>query len=246
MSNRPGEHTSGSSPAASLPDEHAVLRQQVTTRAELVLREADEGRWPTTELTALVDYLHLEVLRQIVDEEWLLYRTARHAPDELARLRGGHLELRLGIDTLTQAAVGDRTLSPAQLAAAVRDLLAHLDAHMAAEEKALSIADTAPPSVASLGVQPHEWYPLTEGPVIELDRLPGPRGADAALDRLLQLRPGESVELHATADPGPLCQRVRRSDPGGWGVTNLEQGPPRWRVEIVRRPPEPPLSPAAG
>lgn len=245
MSDRPSGHTP-ISPAASLPDEHAVLRREVSTRAELLLREADEGRWPQPELRALVDYLHLEVLRQIVDEEWLLFRTTRNAPDDLARLRTDHLELRLGIDTLTQAAAGGGALSPVQLAGAVRDLLTHLDAHLAAEEKTLTVAETAAPSVTSLGAHPHEWYPLTEGPVIDLDRLPGPPGADAALVRLLRLRPGERVELRATVDPGPLWQRVRRSDPGGWGVTYLEQGPPRWRVEIIRRPPEPPLSPAAG
>lgn len=230
---------------ASLSDEHAVLRREVTSRADRVLREADEGRWPAEELAALVDYLHLEVLRQVVDEEWLLFRTARHTADDMARLRADHLELRLTIEELAQAAAGGRTLRPAQLSATVRDLQTELDAHLAAEEKILAVAETAPPSVTSLGAQPHEWYALTEGPVIDLDRLPGAQGADAALDRLLRLRPGEQVELHATSDPGPLWRRVRRNDSGGWGITTIEQGPPRWRVGITRRPPEPPLSPTA-
>jgi uncharacterized protein (DUF2249 family) len=215
----------------------------VTTRAELVLRETDEDRWPVRELAALVDYLHLEVLRQIVDEEWLLFRSARQTADEMARLRADHLELRLTIEELAQASAGGQTVRPAQLSATVRDLLAELDAHLAAEEKVLTVAETAAPSVTSLGAQPHEWYALTQGPVIDLDRLPGPHGADAALDRLLRLRPGEHVELRATSDPGPLWRRVRRSDSGGWGITTIEKGPPRWRVGITRRPPEPPLSP---
>ena len=247
MSIPPGDGApTGTPPPVSLPDEHAVLRHEVTTRAERVLREADEGRWPAGELTALVDYLHLEVLRQIVDEEWLLFRAARQTADELARLRADHLELRLTIEELAQAAAGSPILRPGQLSATVRDLMAELEAHLAAEEKTLAVAETDVPSVTSLGAQPHEWYALIQGPIIELDRLRGPHGADAALDRLLQLRPGEQVELRATSDPGPLWRRVRRNDSGGWGITTIEQGPPRWRVGITRRPPEPPLSPAAG
>jgi uncharacterized protein (DUF2249 family) len=161
-------------------------------------------------------------------------------------VRADHLELPLTIEELAQAAAGGRTPRPRQLSAIVRDLMAELEAHLAAEEKILAVAETDAPSVASLGAQPHEWYALIEGPVIDLDRLPGPHGADAALDRLLRLRPGDQVELRATSDPGPLWRRVRRNDSGGWGITTIEQGPPRWRVGITRRPPEPPLSPVAG
>ena len=93
----------GTFPPASLSDEHAVLRREVTSRADRVLREADEGRWPVEELAALMDYLHLEVLRQVVDEEWLLFRTARHTADDMARLRADHLELRLTIEELPPA-----------------------------------------------------------------------------------------------------------------------------------------------
>lgn len=233
-----GDRAATDTPApVSLSDEHAVLRHEVATRAELVLRGADEGRWPAQELTALVDYLHLEVLRQVVDEEWLLFRTARHSADELARLRADHLELRLTIDELAQAAASSGTVRAEQLSATVRDLLSELEAHLAAEEKVLTVADVVAPSVTSLGAKPHEWYELTEGGVIDLDRLPGPQGADAALDRLLRLRPGEHIELRATSDPGPLWRRVRRNDASGWGITNIEQGPPRWRVGITRRHP---------
>lgn len=238
--------TTGAAPATSLPAEHAVLRKGVAVRAEAVIHEAEQGRWPTRGLVALVNYLQLELLRQIADEEWLLFRAARHETDALARLRNQHLELRLGIDALTQAAARGGQLTPAQLAVTTRDLLAHIDAHLAAEETVLAAADAATPSTASLGSQPHEWYPLLEGPVIDLDRLPGSQGADAALHRLLQLRPGERLELQAAADPSPLWRRLWFADPGGYGVTHLEQGPARWRVEIVRRPSEPPLSPAAG
>jgi uncharacterized protein (DUF2249 family) len=222
---------------STLRQEHALLMREVNTRAEMVLREADEGRWPQSELRELLNYLHLEVLRQVTDTEWLLFRTAHRAPDELARLRRDHLELRLAIDVLTQAAATGGSAdgpSPPQLAAATRDLLAQLDAHLTAEQQVLTTAGGAAPSTASLGSQPHEWYPLTEGPVIDLDQLPGEQGVDAALGRLIRLRPEEQVELRCSSDPSPLWQRLARADPGGYGLAYLERGPQRWRLQITR------------
>ena len=223
--------------ASTLPEEHAMLTREVTTRAQALLQEADEDRWPQSELQELLNYLHLEVLRQVVDEEWLLFRHAHHAPEELARLRRDHLELRLGIDVLAQAAAtgGDADgLSPQQLAAATRDMLAQIERHLAAEEELLASAGSPAPATASLGSQPHEWYDLTEGPVIDLDTLPGALGIDAARGRLLRLGPAEQVEVRSSGDPGPLWQQLTRADPGGYGVAYLERGPQRWRVEITR------------
>lgn len=224
-----------SAAASSLSEEHAALGREVTTRAEAVLRKADEGHWPQSELPALVDYLHLEVLRQVVDEEWLLFRAARHAPDELARLRRDHLELRLIVEALAQAQAGDGSLTPKQLATTTRDLLVRLDAHFAAEEEVLSDPGAAT-STASLGSQPHEWYTLAEGPVIDLDQLPGRQGADAVLARLLRLDADERVEVSASTELGPVWQRLARADPGGYGVIHLDRGPPLWRLAITRRP----------
>ncbi len=246
LSDQPSNTTSAEPTAISLPGEHAVLSRDVRDRAEAVLHGAEAGRWPAHELAALVDYLQLEVLRQIVDEEWLLFRTARESADQLDRLRQDHVDLRLRIDQLTLAASGARPFTPAQLAGVVRDLLGRLDDHLANEEQLLANDEGPTPSTAALGSQPHEWYELTEGPVIDLDRLPGPHGADAAAERLLRLRPGERVELHSSTDPGPVWRHVWRTDPAAFGVSYLEQGPPRWRVEITRRPPESALSPSAG
>lgn len=223
---------------ASLQDEHALLIREVTTRVQAVTSDADEGRWPQTQLRELLNYLHLEVLRQLVDEEWLLFRVVRHAPDELARLPRDHLELRLAIEVLDQAAAtggGTEGLSPQQLSATTRDLLAQLDRHLAAEDE-LAIVGEGAPATASFGAQPHEWYALSEGPVIDLDKLPGEQGADAALARLLRLEPTERVEVCSSGDPSPLWQRLIAADPGGYGIDYLERGPKRWRVEITRRP----------
>lgn len=224
--------------ATTLREEHRRLMDAVKTRAELVLREADEDRWPQRELHELLNYLHLEVLRQVTDSEWLLFRAAYLSPDELAGLRRDHLELRLAIDVLTQAGAiggGVEGLSSRRLAAAIRDLLAQLDGHLAAEEQLLAAVGKDAPTAMAAGSRPHEWYTLTEGAVIDLDQLPGEQGIDAVLGRLLRLEADEHVELRCSADPSPLCQRLTRTDPGGYGLAYLEGGPRRWRLQITRR-----------
>lgn len=226
--------------ASSLAQEHIVLRQAVADRAEPVIRTAEAGSWPSAELTELVNYLQLEVLRQIADEEWLLFRNSRAAADELAALRRDHLELRLGIDRLTEAATAREAFTAAQLAVATRDLLDELDSHLRAEEQQLS-AGSETASTAKLGAQPHEWYAVTEGPIIDLDQLPGPAGVDAVFERLLRLRPAEQVTVASHTDPSPLWRRLSYTDPGGYGMTMLHKGPTRWEIEIVKRPPPAPM-----
>lgn len=234
---RPDRMSETAGGAATLAEEHAQLLSEVTARAEILLREAAEDRWPILPLRELVDYLHLEVLQQVVDEEWLLFRSAYHAPDELARLRRQHLELRLAIDVLAQAAAGGSDLSPQQLAAITQDLLVWLEEHLAAEEKVLAVAGEPPPrATTSLGGHPHEWYALTRGSMIDLDALPSGPGFDAVLERLVRMKPGETVELRAGIDPGPLWQRLCRADPGGYGIGLLQNGPTQWRVEVTCRP----------
>ena len=234
-----GNHPSGTgrSPTTASPtlaEEHALLIREVTARAESVVCEGDAGRWPDRELHELVNYLQLELLRQIVEEEWLLFRAARFDSETLDRLRTEHLELRLSIDVLTHAAAGQK-MPPAQLAAVTRELLDQVKLHVANEEGALATAHAEMPSTTTLGGQPHEWYDVTEGPVIDLDKLPGEQGADAVLNRLLRLRPDEHVELQSSVEPGPLWQRVIRAEPGSYRVIPLERGPRRWRVELIRR-----------
>jgi uncharacterized protein (DUF2249 family) len=221
--------------ATTLAAEHEQLLSEVSDRAGVVLGETVEGRWPSLALRELVDYLHLEVLQQVVDEEWLLFGSAYHAPEELARLRQDHLELRLAIDVLAQAAAGGGDRSPRRLAAATQDLLARLEEHLAAEERVLSAASSDSPSTAGLGAQPHEWYAITEQSLIDLDRLPGRRGFDAVLDRLLRMRPADEVELSGSTDPGPIWQRLARANPGSYGSETLENGPTRWRLNITCR-----------
>jgi hypothetical protein len=234
------EPTSGtltsSFPSATLPEEHTVLQRNVLIRATALIIETDAGRWPKTELSELLNYLRLEVLRQVADEEWLLFRHAHQSPDELALLRREHLELHLAVEELAEAAStrGDGW-SPGRLARITRDICSKLERHFVDEEALLASAATAAPATAALGSRPHEWYPLTQGPVIEMDDLLGAPGADAVLERLQSLSPGEQVEIRSTSDPSPLWRRLTRACVGDYALVYLERGPHRWRLEITRR-----------
>jgi uncharacterized protein (DUF2249 family) len=50
------------------------------------------------------------------------------------------------------------------------------------------------------------------------------------------MKPGESVELRAGIDLGPMWQRLSRVDPGSYGIALLQNGPTQWRIEVTRRP----------
>ena len=230
---RPAE---GRPPAVTLRAEHDLLRREVTARAEGVLSEADAGRWPRQQLRQLLDYLHLEVLRHIIDEEWLIFRMSHHAPEDLAPLRQDHLDLRGTIEELADMAGRGVDGSATELSRTTRDLLVRLDDHIRAEQDLLTAHDEMP-STAILGSRPHAWYDLTEGPVINLAELPGPLGVDAVMSRLLRLRRGEQVELRANTDPAPVWRRLAMADPGGYGFSYLAQGPEQWRVQVTRRQP---------
>ncbi|MGH3421051.1 MAG: DUF2249 domain-containing protein, partial [Streptosporangiaceae bacterium] len=180
-----------------------------------------------------VGYLRTEILRQAADQERLF--PAHQEADGFARLARDHVRLRAGIDVLAQAAeegAGSRT----QLATVTRDLLTQLESHLTAEERLLTLvgAPGEAPGVIATGRR-HEWYPLTEGPVIDLDVLPSGQVTDAAVDRLLRLRPGEQVELRSGRDPWPVWQRMDDLFPGGYGFAYLQEGPQHWRVRVTRR-----------
>jgi Uncharacterized conserved protein (DUF2249)/Hemerythrin HHE cation binding domain len=225
----------GGPQALTLRAEHDLLLGEVTARAEDVLSEADAGRWPQQQLQGLLDYLHLEVLRHILDEEWLLFRMSHHTPEDLAPLRQDHLDLRGTIEELADMAGRGGDGSPTELSRTTRTSLVRLDNHTRAEQDLLTAHDEVP-STASLGSRPHAWYDRTEGPVINLAELPGPLGVDAVMSRLLRLRSGEQVELQANSDPAAVWHRLAMADPGGYGFSYLAQGPEQWRVQITRRP----------
>lgn len=218
----------------TLADEHMLLLCQVTARAEELLTAAANGRWPAAELASLAGYLRTELLRQLSDEEVLLF-PASDAP-AASRLARDHARLRAGAELLARAAAGEQILSPGQLAAAIRDFIDQLEYHMSAGEKLLGSAHASRtvPAIATLGGRPHTWYPLTEGPVIDLDALPAGQAVAAAVDRLLHMRHGEQVELQSGADITPVWRELDHISPGGYQFAALEDGPKRWRMTVTR------------
>lgn len=218
--------------AIGLADEHGQLLRQVAVRAEALLAAAAAGGWPAEELRALLGYLSTEVLRQVADEEAFLFPVA--AGSGVGRLARDHARLRSGIEALQRAADGG---SRERLASATRDLICQLERHLATEEAILADPGGmgSTPATAALSRRRHEWYPLTEGPVIDLDALPRDQAAEATLDRVLRLHHDERVELQSSSDPYPVWRRINEFASGRYGFVYLEDGPRRWRVQVTRR-----------
>ena len=223
-------------PPRTLAEEHVLLLWQVRARAEELLTAVANGRWPAAELAALAGYARAEVLRQASDEEALLFAAASAA--EAHGLARDHVRLRSAADLLTRAATGQQPMSAEQAAAAVRGFVAQLERHMGAEEKLLAgrTGRTARPvpGTEALGGRAHEWYPLTEGPVVDLDALPRAQAVAAAVDRLLRMRHGEQVELVSGADLEPVWREISELSPDGYRYTVALDGPPRWRMRVTR------------
>ena len=222
-------------PPLTLAEEHMLLLWQVTARAEELLTATAHGRWPAAELTALAGYAQAEVLRQASDEETLLFPAV--PAQTVAGLARDHVRLRSAAELLARAAAGEQPMSPAQVAAAVRDFVAQLERHLRIEEGLLApgraLQDV--PGTVRLGSHPHEWYPLTEGPVVNLDALPPAQAVAAAVDRLLRMRRGEQVELQSGTGLDPVWREISELSPGGYRFTVLQDGPARWRMQVTRR-----------
>ncbi|SEU43669.1 hemerythrin domain-containing protein [Nonomuraea wenchangensis] len=217
----------------TLTEEHAHLLTQITDRARSVLQIASQDRWPSRELTALARYLRAELIRQLTDEERLLF-PAYEATPELSRLARDHARLRACVDTIAAAARGRGTRSPAQIATTVRDLLTQLHNHFATEQATLTAPGRPMISTAALGACPHRWYPLTEGPVIDLDALPVERLLEAISDRLYRLPSGECLDLCSRTDPGRFCDALAAGE-DDYGFAYLACGPDQWRVRVTHR-----------
>lgn len=222
-------------PSLTLAEEHALVLWQVRTSAEKLLTEAEHGRWPGAELTTLAGYARAEVLRQVSDEEALLF-PAVPAP-AAARLARDHVRLREAAELLARAASGEQLMSSAQLAATVRDFVTQLERHLQIEDNQLA-SGRAPqdvPATESLGGHPHEWYLLIEGPVVDLDALPPGQAAGAAVDRLLRMGRGEQVELQSATRLDQVWREISELCPGGYQFTALQDGPTRYRMQVIRR-----------
>jgi uncharacterized protein (DUF2249 family) len=222
-------------PPLTLAEEHLLLLWQVTARAEELLTAVANGQWPAGELAALAGYVRAEVLRQASDEEALLFPAA--PAREVAGLARDHARLRSAADLLARAAAGEQPMSPGQVAIAARDFLAQLERHVRAEENLLAAGHAAQhmPGTEAFSGHRHGWYPLTEGSVVDLDAFPRGQAVAAAVDRLLRMRRGEQVELQWATDLEPVWREISKLSPGGYGCTVVQDGPPRWRMQVTRR-----------
>lgn len=218
-------------PPLTLAEEHVLLLWQVTESAGKLLTATERGRWPGAELAALAGYARAEVLRQASDEEALLFPAV--PAQTAAGLARDHVRLRAAAELLSRAAAGEQAMSPAQVATAVRDFVVQLERHLRNEDDLLAPQDV--PGTVHLGAHPHEWYPLTEGPVVDLDALPADQAAAAAVDRLLRMHRGEQVELRSGTGLDPVWQEISELRPGSYRFTVLQDGPARWRMQVTRR-----------
>jgi uncharacterized protein (DUF2249 family) len=206
----------------------------MASRADAVLSAASAGHWPTGELRALTGYFRAEVLQQAEAEEWQLFPA--HACAKFTRLSHDHARLRYVVETLERAGNPEAGRSLGHLVATVRALLTQLDHHFRLEEQVL--AQTGTPgahAVPAASTRSHRWYPLTEGPVVDLDTLPAEQAVEATVDRLLRLARGAQVGLRSHRDVLPVWRRMNQIDPGGYGFVYLDGGPPLWSVQVTRR-----------
>lgn len=135
----------------TLAEEHVLLLWQVTAHASELLSAVAHGRWPAAELTALAGYAQAEVLRQVAEEEALLFPAVASA--RAAGLARDHARLRAAAELLARAAAGEQPMSLASVAVAVRDFVAQFERHLRNEEGLLAAGRTSQsvPGTASLG-----------------------------------------------------------------------------------------------
>ena len=226
----------------TLVDEHRVLWHEIEVRRGEVLRALGAGDWPAAQLGRLVDYLRFELLDQAVNEERLLFPLTpeRLSDPVVARLLAEHVELRDAANALAGlAGAAEAARDPLVLITLLDDVREVLDRHLKAEETVLSGLGERGVTAGRRPFRPHEWYGLTEGPVVDADALPRQAATALVLERLTRLRSGERVEICSSARLRQLegaFQRRGMSDDYGWSVD--EERPGRCRVTVTRRPPD--------
>lgn len=219
-------------------DEDAQLLWQAAVRAETLLDDLAAGRSSAPALAALLGYLREVVLTRIAEEEGLLVLASGQAgashPD-IDRVRDEHLLLRDNIDDLAAAADGHSPHDPGGLAEVTRRLISGLEEHLRHEAAALAESPSGQQGSASSWAAAAHWYPLTEGPLIDLDQLHPDQAEDAVLNRLANLLPDESVELRGHDDPHHLWQRLQLRCPGSHGWRPRRDEHDGWIVSVTRR-----------
>lgn len=225
--------------AVHLENEDVELLWQAIARAEALLDEVTASQSPTAEFSALLGYLHDVVLARVSEEERELLPALRDAGFtarcDADRLEHDHLLLRDDVDALAAAAAPHGSHGGDQLAAIIRRLIVRLDTHLRVEAAALAkLPGGYQPWTAAWTSAAH-WYPLTEGPRIDLDQLAPEQADDAVLNRLTQLRPGECVELVSRSSHPQLLGRLQRRAPRDYNWSESRDDEGGWLVGIRRR-----------
>jgi uncharacterized protein (DUF2249 family) len=232
------EHWVGEHPLA---DEHAVLLHEVHSRERAARAALGAGQWPDHEVRGLVDYLRYEVLDQAVTAERLLFPLAEDglANSRIHQLVDDHVQLRdLTGQLANLVAAGGPHPQPSDLVNLLDALDEFLERHMRTEQALLSATTSAGVESLRQPFRCHLWFPLTEGPEVDLDALPREFAHRAAHERFSRLRPGEKLLLRSTRELDGLWNVLSCSRPGEYGWAYLEEGPERWRAELTRRAPE--------
>lgn len=121
------------------PGDPAALLNGVQELVDAVLAAEVIGRWPQAELTALVSYLHAEVLPRAQQEEREV-STGRPSSSRIAKLRRDHRRLGEATEVLARAARGEGNRSVAHVSTTARSLVSQLDRHLASEHEVLTLA----------------------------------------------------------------------------------------------------------
>jgi uncharacterized protein (DUF2249 family) len=222
----------------TLADEHKVLWHEIGVRRGEVLQALGDGEWPVPQLARLVDYLRSELLDQAVNEERQLFPLTSVQPHPgLAQLLEDHVDLRDATNALDGlASLPEDARDPSRVVALLDELDEVLERHLQAEEAFLASAGGWGITAGRRPFRPHEWFRLTEGPVVDADALPREAATDLVLERLSRLRSGEQVEIRSSAGLRALegaFQRRGMTADYGWAVD--EERPGRCRVRITRR-----------
>lgn len=225
---RRGEPATPSCTAAALVDHHGQLLRQASLHADQSLTALAAGA-PTADAVApFLDYLREEILPLTRSEDRLL----RVDSDVHRRFLQDHRRLREGEHVLTAAAHSANPDSQL-IAGTIRGILDQLERHVQQEDGCLLGPNGPQTPVLN---RPATWYPLTEGPDVDLDLLPQADMMPAMLRRLRRLRPGETLTLTAHRPLLALRVGVSRIDPHAerYRWTVIEDGPPTWRW-LLRR-----------
>jgi uncharacterized protein (DUF2249 family)/hemerythrin-like domain-containing protein len=232
------QHWVGEHPLA---DEHAVLLHEVRNRERAARAALGAGRWPHDEIDGLVNYLRYEVLDQAVTAERLLFPLAEEglADSRIHQLVDDHVHLRDLTDQLANVVTANgRQTEPGDLVDLLDALDEFLDRHMRTEQALLSATTSAGVESLRQPFRCHLWFPLTEGPEVDLDILPREFAHRALLERFSRLRPGERLLVRSSRELDGLWNVLSCGRPGEYGWAYLEEGPERWRAEVTRRAPE--------